>query len=120
MRLLLIFLVLYSFRAQAQTQRYEVVIHEIMADPSPAVALPEAEYLELKNRSTVPVNLQGWRIATGSAVSGLLGNFLLQPDSFVILCAAAQFASFSRYGATLAVPSFPTLPNEGTLVSLIG
>lgn len=113
-------LLLFSMCVAAQSpQRYDVVIHEVMADPSPAVGLPEAEYLELKNRTAVPVNLQGSRITTGSAVSGMLGNFILQPDSFVILCAASQVASYSRYGTTLAVPSFPSLSNEGALLSLV-
>ena len=96
--------------AAQQPQRYDVVIQEIMADPSPAVGLPEAEYVELRNRSSAPVNLLGSRITTSSSVSGMIGNFLLQPDSVVILCAAAQVASFSKYGTTISVPSFPGLP----------
>lgn len=110
---------LFPICVAAQPQRYDVVIHEIMADPSPAVGLPEAEYLELKNRSAVSINLQGWRVTSGSSVSGLLGSFVLQPDSIVILCAASQQVSFSQYGATLSVPSFPALANDGSLLSLI-
>ena len=105
--------------AAQQPQRYDVVIQEIMADPSPAVGLPEAEYVELRNRSSAPVNLLGSRITTSSSVSGMIGNFLLQPDSVVILCAAAQVASFSKYGTTISVPSFPALANEGGLLSLV-
>ena len=40
--------------------RYDVVIDEIMADPSPQVGLPANEWIELRNISSLPVNLQGW------------------------------------------------------------
>src|SRR5687767_3962273 len=120
MWLLLTISCLGAICAVAQSpQRYDVVIHEIMADPSPVVGLPEAEFVELKNRSAAAINLQGWRLTTASATSGMLGNFLLQPDSLVILCATAQQAAFSRYGTVLPVPSFPALANEGAILSLI-
>ena len=99
--------------------RYDVLITEIMADPDPAIGLPNAEYIELKNRSNQPLNLQGWRITTASAVSGAFPPFVLQPDSFVIVTTAAQRAALSAYGTTISVPSFPALLNGGTTLTLI-
>ena len=48
--------------------RYDIVIDEIMADPSPQVGLPSNEWIELNNTTTFPINLQGWKIsdATGT------------------------------------------------------
>ncbi len=99
-------------------QRYDVVIDEIMADPAPQVGLPDNEWLELKNTSTFPINLAGWRISDATNTSGTLPNFILQPDSFVIVCTNSAVAAMSAFGATISVTSFPSLDNTGDQLSL--
>jgi len=99
-------------------QRFDVLIHEIMADPSPPVALPNAEYIELRNRSGRTLNLQGWRIATRTATSSAFPAYELPPDGFLIITSNAAAASFASYGPVLGVGSFPALDNSGTIVSL--
>jgi hypothetical protein len=42
--------------------RNSVLIHEIMADPTPPVKLPDSEYLELFNRTGDAISLCGWRL----------------------------------------------------------
>lgn len=96
----------------AQT-RYDVVIDELMADPSPQVGLPANEWLELKNTTTTPINLLNWRIGDVSGQSGPLPSFILLPDSFVIICTGSAVAAMSAFGATIAVTSFPSLDNDG-------
>lgn len=89
-----------------------------MADPSPAVDLPEHEWIELMNRSASPVNLQNWRIADASNQSGPMSSFILQPDSLVIICASGSAPALSAFGRVLIVSSFPSLDNDGDLISL--
>ncbi|MBL7740897.1 MAG: lamin tail domain-containing protein [Chitinophagaceae bacterium] len=93
--------------------RYDVVIDEIMADPTPQVGLPNNEWIELKNTSSSPVNLQNWRIGDATSQSGPMPNFVLQPDSFVIVCTGSAVAALSAFGTTISVTSFPSLDNDG-------
>ena len=98
--------------------RYSVVLNELMADPSPLVGLPAAEWVELKNTGAVSVNLQNWRIGDQTGQSGALPYFILQPDSLVIITSSSQLNSFTPYGSALAVSSFPSLDNDGDIIWL--
>jgi hypothetical protein len=93
--------------------RYDVVISEIMADPAPSVGLPATEWIELKNTSAVPFSLLNWRVGDATSQSGPLPNFVLRPDSFVIVCSSTAAIALSVFGTTVSVTSFPSLDNEG-------
>ena len=71
---LLLDLPIILFTNLATAQQYHVVIDEIMADPSPSIALPNNKWLELKNTSTVAINLQGWKISDLAGVTGTMPN----------------------------------------------
>lgn len=51
--------------------RYSIIISEIMADPTPSIGLPAAEYIELHNRNDSSVTLVGWRITLGNTNKNL-------------------------------------------------
>jgi hypothetical protein len=108
----IITIVLFSATAAAQN-RYDVVIDELMADPTPQVGLPNNEWLELKNTTAAPINLQNWRVGDATGQSGSMPNFTLQPDSFVIVCTGSAVAALSAFGTTISVTSFPSLDNAG-------
>ena len=112
LKLLLISILLSPIYLVAQN-RYDVVIDEIMADPTPQVSLPNNEWLELKNTTASPVNLQNWRIGDATGQSGPLPSFILQPDSFVIVCTGSAVTAMSAFGTTISVTSFPSLDNDG-------
>jgi hypothetical protein len=100
-------------------QPLELVIHEVMADPTPAVGLPAVEYVELRNRSGRPLQLGGCRLQTEGAQSGRFPPFLLLPDSLLILSSTGAASALRPWGTVLSLPSFPALPNEGGLLSLL-
>jgi len=108
----LIVLILFPVLLQAQN-RYDIVIDEIMADPTPQVSLPSNEWIELKNVSATPINLLNWRIGDASGQSGLMPAFILQPDSFVIVCTGSAITAMQVYGSVISVTSFPSLDNNG-------
>lgn len=114
MALWVLILVPTALTAQAH---HSVIIHEIMADPSPAVGLPSYEWIEIRNTSLVPVQLQNWRLADGSGLSGPLPFYWLAPDSLLIICSNTAVNTMRSYGNVVGVSSFPSLDNTGeTLV----
>jgi hypothetical protein len=111
-------LFLLSFKTlSAQVERYDLVINEIMADPSPIVGLPNAEYIELKNVSGRPIDLLRFRIDNGSTIAIIPSTYVLQPDSMVVLCSRTQAVFFGGI-KVIGLTSFPTLANEGDLITL--
>jgi len=99
-------------------QRYDVVIDEILADPTPVIALPNAEFIELKNTSGRTLNLQGWRISSATATSSGFPSYILPADSFLVITSTANAALFNSFGRVLGVTGFPSLDNTGTTLSL--
>ena len=115
--LLIIFLPVTVFSQVAN--RYDIVIDELMADPTPQVGLPNNEWIELKNTSSVAINLQGFRISDLTGTSGVMPVYILKPDSFVIVCTSSAVAAMSVFGSTISVTGFPSLDNGGDHISLI-
>lgn len=97
----------------------DVVINEIMADPSPVVQLPDAEFLELFNTTTDKhLDLAGWQLSTSSA-QATLPSMILAPGAYVVLVNNAQLPNFAGVpnvaGWTL---SNTALLNSGTTLTL--
>jgi hypothetical protein len=95
----------------------DIIISEIMADPTPVVSLPDQEYFEITNTSRNPVNMQGWKLIAGTQTI-TFPEFVIQPSEYVIICSPADTILFSAYGRTLGLRSFPALTNEGKLLCL--
>jgi Lamin Tail Domain/CHU_C Type IX secretion signal domain len=107
-----------SFNSSAQLNRYSIVIHEIMADPSPVVGLPSAEYIELRNVADQPIELFRWRIDNGTASASIPSYYLLQPDSVVVLCSRSQLPLFAGIPNCIGLSALPALSNAGDLITL--
>ncbi len=96
----------------------DVVISEIMANPTRAAALPEAEYIELYNsRTDAQLNLTGWKLFYGEK-SYPIPDMLLKPGQYIVLCSAANSSKFSSSVSKSGLESFPTLANSGKLIYL--
>ncbi len=114
---LITFICLGAFGSHSQN-RFDIVISEIFADPSPQVGLPASEWIEIKNTSPAAINLQGWRLVDASGQSGPFPAYLLLPDSSVIICTGSGVAALSAFGSVFSVSSFPSLDNDGELLYL--
>ncbi len=98
---------------------YDILIDEIFCDPSPAVGLPNAEFLELRNASGVPIDLKNWQIKDPGHNISIKSSFILQPDSFLIICSASASDDYEKFGAVLGLSGFPSLNNEGQTLFLV-
>ncbi len=109
----------FTFNAPFVAGYKDILINEIMADPTPVVGLPNAEFLELYNRSTVAINLDQWSFTDNLATNPAnLSNYILQPDSFLIVCASANLPLFAAFSNVRGISSFPSLVNTGNEVYL--
>jgi len=98
-----------------EVKTFDVLINEIMADPSPVVNLPDAEYVELYNRSAFPVDLKDWTLVLGSS-SKLLPQFTLPAGGYVILCDDGARFFLESYGPVIDFSSFAVTNAGGTIV----
>ena len=105
----------------------DVVINEIMADPSPVVGLPDAEFVELYNTTDVPVNLENWRLLIGTS-ERIIGPVVITPGGFLLLAHQnsanllapyGSFFGFSSFQLANAGASLSLLTSQGTLISAV-
>ena len=102
----------------------DLVINEIMADPSPLVGifpnqLPESEYLELYNRSDYYVNIKDWKLLiNGDSVD--LGYYSLKPKEYLVLVKNENLEFFEDSTSILGVDiSSTALLNSGSYLGLL-
>lgn len=115
----LFFMTLSGACSHAQVaDRFNIVIGELMADPTPQVGLPNNEWIELRNTSFTAFNLSGWRIGDAGSQSGPMPSYTLLPDSFVIVCTAGAVPAMSVFGPAISVTGFPSLDNTGDVIYL--
>jgi hypothetical protein len=81
----------------------DVVLNEVMATPAPVVGLPDAEYVELFNRSSKTFSLAGWHLADAAGTNAALPAALLQPGQYVILCANSRVPLLNAFGNVLGL-----------------
>ena len=90
-----------------------MLINEIFPDPEPQVGLPAAEYIELYNRSNKAINLKNWELSKAGVTGATLANYLLLPDSFIIITSSTTGIDFAAFSNVMQVSSFPALTNTG-------
>jgi hypothetical protein len=102
----------FVFGLPEQANSLDIVINEILFNPSPTVGLPESEFIEIFNRSNKIVDLKDWKITDGSS-TGTLPAHLFFPNQYIILTSTLTATQFSSYGHVLGVSNFPGLNNSG-------
>ncbi len=101
----------FTFLNVSAAARYDLIINEIYADPTPSLGLPEQEYVEIYNRSTKNIQLQGMLLASGSS-GCILPFYVIQPNTYVILT-STDAGDFTPYGKNFHLTSFSSPSNAG-------
>lgn len=90
-----------------KAQPLSVVISEVMYKPGPAVGLPEAEYVELYNRSADDVQLKDWKLLLGKTQK-VFPEMLLPAHGYLLLLSKADTIAFVA-ADSLRILAFPSL-----------
>ncbi|MCZ2393888.1 MAG: lamin tail domain-containing protein [Chitinophagales bacterium] len=99
--------------SSAQPVEYrDIIINEIMADPSPVKGLPEKEFIEIFNRSNKTIDYSNWTIKDASTTKGIFPSGSLAPGSYAIICKESDASLFAGYGTVIGVSSWPSLNND--------
>ncbi len=95
----------------------DIIFNELMPNPSEETSAPNAEFVELYNRSDKAFNLQGWTITDGSSV-GELPFYIFYPNTYAILTSTQNASKFDPSLAVLALTNLPSLNNAGDALAL--
>lgn len=104
----------YLFKAEYELypKLNDLMITEFMADPQPAIGLPEAEFIEIYNPTLQTYSLNGVKISDGSTISTSISNKFIGSKEYIILCNIKDTAVFKNFGTCIGVPSLPSLNND--------
>jgi hypothetical protein len=97
-------------------RRYDIVIHEIMPKPLPAVGLPSVEYVELYNRSELPLILKNLSLQIGKN-KRILPTIHLQAGDYALIVDDDDLSYFSAYRNVYGISSL-SLTDAGQELTL--
>ncbi len=100
-----------------RARTWDLVINEIMVDPTPTVGLPDMEYVEILNISSYPVNLNDWSFCTSSKEKKLYSE-TLQASEFLILCPAGMCTYFGSFIPCMDILGTSDLTNDGNTLTI--
>jgi hypothetical protein len=102
----------FQYFAPYMIQIGDIIVTEIMADPTPEVDLPDAEYLEIFNTMDTLLQVKKLFLVVGTDTTSLV-DLEINPAEYVILCKTSAHDLLKQYGKTVAVKNWPTLNNRG-------
>lgn len=94
-----------------EPKAYEVIMDELFPDPEPSQGLPEHEFIEIRNNSSYPVNLNKWQLCDRGTCS-VFHPLIIHPDSFLIVCDKKYQAEFLKDGKTAGLAGLISLNNN--------
>ncbi|MBN2484498.1 MAG: lamin tail domain-containing protein [Bacteroidales bacterium] len=98
-------------------QKYDVLITEILADPSPSAGLPECEFLEIVNCSGYDIHIGGWQLFFNTKPI-TFPEVTLKPSIPYLVIKSSCVVEFDKLLNKITFASLPALTNSGMLLKL--
>jgi len=108
----------FSYIIAETAGQFDILINELLPDPSPVIGLPNSEFIELYNTTDKTFRLSDYKLQKSTTLYPLPDvNFL--PGSFLILVPNSDIALWSSYTNVNGLTSFPALNNDGATILLV-
>ena len=104
-------------KTYSEPNRYDIIISEIMAKPTPVIGLPAVEYIELHNRLPHPCTLRGWRLKVGNTVKNL-PDMTIDSCGYAVLIAQKYLEVFTPHCDHIFTLSSLALTDGGQQLTL--
>ncbi len=106
-----------SFHYRPATSYGDLLLTELLPDPSPSIGLPVEEYAELYNNTSDTLDLLHFTLSDESSTA-VFPSYLIPPHQYVLLCAQSKVSSFSEFSPVLGLSNFPSLNNNHDKIML--
>lgn len=106
-----------SAQSSSTIGRYDIIFSEIMADPTPAIGLPEVEFVELHNRTGTRQEMSGWKLKIGNTEKAL-PSFAIDSGGYIVIIAQKFQQDFVNICPNLILLSSLSLTDGGQTLIL--
>lgn len=99
--------------------QHEILITELMVDPTPVIGLPGFEYIELYNNSNRVIDLAGIKLFFEKNEYDIdTARLSLEPGDYILLCELAAVEALKQNGKTVGLRRMPALRNTNGTISI--
>lgn len=95
----------------------DIVITELMPDPSPPVYLPEIEYFEIYNRTGFSINLRSLYLWNNNSICRF-PDYIFEPGAYLAVCDSEDSLLIDGDIPFISLESFPSLNNNSDYLLL--
>ena len=106
----------FNYKRPYRARVNDIVINEIFADPTPAVSLPEVEFIELWNRTSEDIPLNNYKYSDASTTFTFTGD-TIKANEYLIICARPDTTLLKPFGRVLGISPWPSLNNTSDKLS---
>lgn len=110
--------VFVNYTPAISSKHGDVIISEIMADPTPSIGLPEVEYIELYNTTDFPILLTNWEYQNGAS-KNKFPNKTLPAHAFIILCKSSDTSILKPFGICVGFNTWPSIVNTAGILKIV-